>query len=98
MPWSFWVNYLLKLSVVALVLAALYAGARALRRTRFFASRGERSINVIDSVALSPHATVYLLRIGTRYFLIGSADAAVATLAELAPAELPLEPGSRSMG
>jgi flagellar biogenesis protein FliO len=95
MPWSFWASYLLKLGVIGALLAVLYAGARALRRMRFFASRGDRSINVIDSVALSQHAAIHLLNVGTRYFLIGTAGAAIATLAELAPAELQLRQTKR---
>jgi flagellar biogenesis protein FliO len=97
MPSSFWVSYLLKLGVVALLLVALYAAARALRRMRLFASSADRSITVIESVALSPHVAVYLLRVGTRCFLIGTAGAALATLAELEPAKSTVGPSTHPM-
>jgi len=88
MPWSFWVSYLLKLGVVGALLAALYAAARALRRMRFFTRPGQRRIRVIETAVVSQHAAIYLLGVGTRCFLIGTAGASIATLAELAPADL----------
>ena len=90
MPWSFWAGYLLKLGVAGALLAALYAVARVLRRMRFFARPANRKIRVIETAVLSQHAAIYLLRVGQRCFLVGTAGADIATLAELAPAELQL--------
>jgi flagellar biogenesis protein FliO len=87
-PWSFWASYLLKLGVVALIVAALYAGARWLRRLRRLTGRGDRSLYVIETVALSQHAVVALLGVGTRYFMVGAAGTEIALLAEVAPAEV----------
>jgi flagellar biogenesis protein FliO len=79
MPWSFWAEYLAKLTFVALALAVIYVLARWLRRTRFF-ERGDRLVNVVESAALSQHAALYLVRAGSRYFLIGTG---VSMLAEV---------------
>jgi flagellar biogenesis protein FliO len=82
-PWSFWVGYLAKLTLVALALGVIYVLARWLRRTRFF-DRGDRLVNVVESAALSQHAALYLVRAGSRYFLIGTG---VSMLAEVTGAE-----------
>jgi flagellar biogenesis protein FliO len=88
MPWSFWASYLLKVGIVGALLAALYAAARALRRTRFFGRPADRRIRVLETALLSQHAAIYLLGVGERYFLVGASGATIATLAELAPADL----------
>jgi flagellar biogenesis protein FliO len=79
LPWSFWAGYLAKLTLVALALGVIYVLARWLRRTRFF-DRGDRLVNVVESAALSQHAALYLVRAGSRYFLIGTG---VSLLAEV---------------
>lgn len=89
MPWSFWASYLLKLGVVGMLLGALYAIASTLRRLRGVGCRGDRSIRIIETVALSQHAAVYLLRVGTRYLLVGTAGDSVALLGELAAPDQP---------
>ncbi len=88
MPWSFWTSYLLKLGIVGIVLTAIYASAQTLRRLRFFAARNQRRMCVVESAALSQHAAVHLLNVGTRYFLVGTSGGSIAMLAELAPTEL----------
>ncbi len=88
MPWSFWASYLLKLGIVGVLLAVLYAAARAFRRMSCFAHPADRRIRVMDTAVLSQHAAIYLLSVGARYFLVGTAGAGIATLAEFAPAEL----------
>jgi flagellar biosynthetic protein FliO len=82
-PPSFWPFYVEKLAIVALVLAALYWGARRLRQTRLFPPSG-RSLNVLESTMLSEHAALHVVSVGSRYFLIGSAAGGVTRLAELA--------------
>jgi flagellar biogenesis protein FliO len=71
MPWSFWAGYLAKLALVALAFAVIYVLTRWLQGTRFLA-RGDRLVSVVESAALSPHAALYLIRAGTRYFLVGT--------------------------
>jgi flagellar biogenesis protein FliO len=87
MPLVFWGSYLVKLAVVALVLGALYALGRKFRDSTYFARRG-RAVRVLESSMLSPHAALHIVRVGTRYFLIGHAAGAVTHLAELTAAEV----------
>ncbi len=82
MPWSFWEAYAVKLLILGLMLAALYAVARRLKGLRFFARGVDRYVTVIESTMLSQHAAVHLLRIGTRYLLIGGGSAGLSKLAE----------------
>ena len=84
MPANFWVAYAEKLTILAIVLAALYFAGRRLNRTRLLA-KGRR-MTLIESLALSPRAALHLVQVGARYFLIGSADA-VGLLTELAAAD-----------
>lgn len=92
MPWSFWVGYVEKLAIVALVLVGFYAVAWRLRQVRPFA-RSDRCMNVLDSMMLSQHAALYVVRVGTRYFLIGGSASGVRRLSELT--ESSLKPRSR---
>jgi flagellar biogenesis protein FliO len=87
MPASFWAGYLVKLAIVALILGALYLAGRKLRQGRLFVGT-DRRLRVLETRMLSPYAAIYLLGVGTRYFLIGSSNAGVAKLAEVTAAEL----------
>jgi flagellar biogenesis protein FliO len=88
MPWSFWEAYAVKLLILGLMLAALYALARRLKGLRFFARGVDRYVTVIESTMLSQHAAVHLLRVGTRYLLIGAGNAGLTKLAEFSAGEL----------
>ncbi|MBV9720037.1 MAG: flagellar biosynthetic protein FliO [Candidatus Eremiobacteraeota bacterium] len=81
MTWSFWLNYLERLAIVAVVLVALYVIARKLRELRIFAPG--RRITVLESAMLAPNAALHVVRVESRYFLIASGSAT--SLAELAP-------------
>ncbi len=87
MTWSFWAAYLEKLAIVALALVALYVAALRLGQTRLFARSG-RCVRVLESMPLSQQTSLYVVRVGSRYFLIGSATGGIWALAELAEAEL----------
>jgi flagellar biogenesis protein FliO len=84
MPANFWAVYAEKLTIVAIVLAALYFAGRRLNRTRLFAN--SRRMKLIESLALSPRAALHLVQVEARYFLIGSADE-VGLVTELAAAD-----------
>ncbi|MFY9738993.1 MAG: flagellar biosynthetic protein FliO [Candidatus Cybelea sp.] len=88
MPWSFWQAYAVKLLILGLVLAVLYAIARRLKGVRFFVRGADRYVTVIESTMLSQHAAVHLLRVGTRYLLIGGGNAGLFRLAEFSAGEL----------
>lgn len=83
---SFWTAYLVKLAITAVVLAALYLAGRRLRAMRPFSGRG-RCLTVVETTALSPHAALHVVEIGSRRFLLGSAAGGISSLAELTEAE-----------
>lgn len=87
MPLSFWMAYAVRLAVVAVMLAALYLVARKLRETKLFA-RGGRCLELLESVMVSPHGAIHVVRVGARYFLIGTSTERVTRLAELTESEL----------
>ena len=86
MPANFWIWYVAKLAIVALVVAVLYVLARKLRQARFLADGG-RCVRLVESTALSQHAALHVVRVGRRHFLIGSATG-VNVLAELGPSDV----------
>jgi len=85
-PFSFWAGYFDKLAIVALVLAATYLVAHQLRRAPFCGRTGRR-LSLVESMMLSAHAALHVVRVGSRYFLIGSSAGSLSMLAELAPAQ-----------
>lgn len=87
MPPSFWMAYAVRLAVVAVMLAALYVIARKVRETKLFA-RGGRCLELLESVMVSQHAAIHVVRAGARYFLIGTSAERVTRLAELTESEL----------
>jgi flagellar biogenesis protein FliO len=92
---AFWAAYAVKLAIVAIVLAALYALARLLRSARFF-PRGDRCADVIETTALSPHAALHVVRFGGRRLLIGSAAGGVTRLADADDGVRPSTPAPRA--
>ena len=83
MSWSFWINYFLALTIVALMLAGLYIIVRGLARGRVFASANRRMVTVLESTMLSQHASVHVVKVGERYMLVGGSNGNVSMLAEL---------------
>lgn len=83
MPWSFWLKYLLSLATVTLALGALYALTRRLARHRGSHGGSGRIADVLESTMLSQHASIHVVKIGSRRVLIGAGNAAVSTLAEI---------------
>lgn len=83
---GFWINYVLALVVVGLMLGGLYAIVRGLARGRVLASADRRLVAVLESTMLSQHNAIHVVKVGTRYLLIGGSNGQVNTLSEL-PAE-----------
>ncbi len=92
MPAGFWAAYVAKLAVVGLLLTIAYAVARRLKTVRPFGAG--RCLKLLETTALSTQAAIHLVRVGTRYFLIGSA-AEVRVLAELQPSDAGAERPTR---
>jgi flagellar biogenesis protein FliO len=86
MPGGFWLNYIFALLVVALLLGGLYAVVRGLARGRILVSANRRLVTVIESTALSQHSALHVIKVGSRYYLIGGGQGHVNALTEL-PAE-----------
>ena len=82
MPGAFWTHYLMALATAAMLLAGLYAIARTTRRWRA-PHPARRTIVLVETVGLSPHAALHAVRAGERYLLIGSTSNAICTLADL---------------
>ena len=84
MSWSFWFNYALALFVVALMLVGMWVVVRGLARGRIMAGLNRRMVSVLESTALSQHSALHVVKVGTRYLLIGGTNnGSVTTLAEL---------------
>jgi flagellar biogenesis protein FliO len=84
---SFWAAYAVKLAIAGAVLLVLYAVAKRLRGG-VYARRPDRYIEVLESRMLAPQAAVHLLRVGTRYVLVGAGGTGLVALAELNAGEL----------
>lgn len=80
---SFWLNYVGALLVVALMLGGLYAVVRGLARGRVLASTTRRIVTVLESTPLSQHSAMHVVKVGSKYFLIGASNAHVSTLGEM---------------
>lgn len=85
---NFWINYVLALAVVALLLAGLNAMVRGLARGRASAANRRRMVTVLESTALAPNVALHVVRVGSRYVMIGGSNANVSLLAELEPEDV----------
>jgi flagellar biogenesis protein FliO len=88
MPSGFWFQYLFALLVVALLLGGLYAVVRGLARGRILVSADRRLVTVLESTGLGQHSLLHVIKVGTRYYLIGGGQGHVNSLAELPPEEV----------
>jgi flagellar biogenesis protein FliO len=79
---AYWAMYFERLTIVALILIALYVLGRKMRELRIFASTSRR-LRVVESVALSPNAALHIVQADRRYFLIGSGNGGVTRVAVL---------------
>ncbi len=69
-------RYALALVIVTAMLAAFSLAGRVLAR-HLQRTRGARRIQIVESVALAPHASLHLVRIDARELLVASGSAAV---------------------
>lgn len=76
-------QYILALLVVALMLFGLYTVVRALGRGRLVTSTDRRLVTVVESTFLAQNTTLHMVKVGTRYFLVGGGSGHVNTLAEV---------------
>ena len=78
-----WLNYAFVLLVVGLMLLGLYALARGLGRARMLVGVQHKLVSVIDSTALGPQTTLFVVKAGERFLLVGGGAGHLATLAEI---------------
>lgn len=80
---SFIAQYILGLLVVACMLFGLYGVFRALARGRLVASTERRLLSVVETLFLPQNSTLHIVKVGARYYLIGSGAGHVSALAEV---------------
>jgi flagellar biogenesis protein FliO len=70
-------------AVIALLLAGLTYGVRALNRGRIVSATGKRLVTVVESTFLAQNTTVHVVKVGDRYYLIGGGSAGVTHIADV---------------
>jgi flagellar biogenesis protein FliO len=85
---SFWLSYAFALLVVALLLGGLYLVVRGLARGRILTSANRRLVTVLESTPLSQHSALHVIKVGSRYYLIGGGQGHVTEIVELPPEEV----------
>lgn len=80
---EFALRYAVALGVVALLLVGLSAATRFLARGRTRLARANRSVELLESAALTQHASLHVVGIGGRRYLVGTSGAAIALLLKL---------------
>lgn len=80
------VKVLLSLVLVSVAVVLLL---RLMRRYLRGDGGGGGALEVVERLPLAPRQAVWLVRVGTRWLLLGATDQAVTRLAELRPEDLP---------
>jgi flagellar biogenesis protein FliO len=70
------------------MLGGLYAVVRGLARGRLIASSDRRLVTVLETTPLAQHSALHVIKVGSRYYLIGGSNGTVGTLTELDAAEV----------
>lgn len=70
------------------MLAGSYAVARAFIKARVFVRGNRRLVTVLESTMLSQHSALHVVKIGTRYLLVGGSEASISALAEFSAQEM----------
>lgn len=86
MEWTLWLRAITALALVALLLYGLFWAVRLLSQGRLLALGQSRLVVVVESAMLSQNASVHVVKIGRRYYLVGAASGHVALVSDL-PAE-----------
>ena len=80
---EFAVRYAVALGVVALLLVGLSATPRLYARGRLRVPRTNRTIEILESAALTQQVSVHVVSVAGRRYLVGTAGTAVTLLAKL---------------
>jgi flagellar biogenesis protein FliO len=92
---NFWLRYALDMVVVALMLGGMYAVVRGIARGRVIVSTRRRIVTVLESTMLSQHNAIHVVKVGSRYLLLGAGNGHVTALGELSSEDVEKRP---SMG
>lgn len=88
MEFTLWLRAISALALVALLLYGLFWLVRLLSQGRLLALRQSRLVVVVESTMLSQNTSVHVVRIGSRYYLVGAAAGHVALISELSAEEI----------
>ena len=80
---GFWFQAVWALVVVALLLLGMTYVARTINRGRIVVSTGKRLVTVVESAPLSQHASVHVIKIADKYYLVGGGSAGVHHIADV---------------
>ena len=78
-----WPHYILALATVGAFLAVLSGAAKILARYRIRVAGKSRLMTVIESQHLTPAASMHIVRIDSRDFIVGATNHTIRLLAEL---------------
>lgn len=88
MELTVWLRAISAFALVALLLYALFWATRFISAGRLLALGRSRLVVVVESTVLSQNSSVHVVRIGRRYYLVGSGSGHVSLISELAPEEV----------
>lgn len=71
------------LLVIGVLLFGLWYAARLANRTRIVGSPGKRLVTMLETTFLSQHATLHVVKAGSRHLLIGSGNTGPVLITEL---------------
>lgn len=88
--------------VIALVLGGVQIVASRLGRSRFVSGVGSRLVSLVETTYLPGAATLHVVRVAERYYVVGRNAAALSTLCEIPSDEvarwLAAGPSSKAIG
>ena len=88
--WQMALDMGVKLLVVIALVYAMLIGMKWMQKTKNPAASGTATIQVLETVGLSPGRTLHLVVVGEKTLLLGSTEQNINTLAELAVTDAPI--------
>jgi flagellar biogenesis protein FliO len=83
MEWMVWLRAISALALIALLLWGLYWGVRFVSHGRLLTLGRNRLVSVVESTFLAQNTSVHVMKIGTRYYLVGASSGHVALICEI---------------
>ena len=88
MELTVWLRAVSALAFVGLLLMALYWALRMLSQGRLLTIGRSKLVSVIESTVLGQHVSVHVVKMGSRYLLLGASSGHVSLIAEMPPEEV----------